>query len=63
MDGADEPRVGRIVAKRDPNLGDQVDEIFFDHERVWPERILERRLRERFRPVDDQQFEQLIRLG
>ena len=48
MHGPDEPRMRGVVAERFTDLGDQIDEILLDHERIGPELFLQERLERAF---------------
>ena len=61
MHGPHEARMCRIVPKRVPNLGDEIDEVLLDDERVGPEPLLQGDLRQRLRTIRDQDLQKLIR--
>ena len=62
-DGPHESGVGRIVPKRGANLGDKVDQVLLDDEGIGPEPFLKLQLRKRLRPLNNEDLEELVRLG
>jgi hypothetical protein len=63
MDRSHELGCPGIFTKSVTDLADEVGEIRFDDERVFPQTIQQHRFRQRPRPVFDQDLEQLERLG
>src|SRR5262245_14123075 len=61
MDGPDEARMRGIVLERLANLGDKVDQVLFDDERVGPQPFLKIDLRQRFGPAGDENLQELKR--
>ena len=63
MDRPNELRIRRVLAKGTANLANQVGKIFFDDERSGPQPFEQVVLGHRFRPVRDQQVQQVEGFG
>jgi hypothetical protein len=56
-------RLSRIVAERRPDLGDEVRQVGFHHERARPEPLLQLGLGHGSRPRGDEEFQQVESLA
>jgi hypothetical protein len=59
MDGAEIPRMLRIIFKRGTDFSDEIRKIGFDHRGVRPEKVLQFSLRPYARPTRDQYLEKV----